>query len=179
MPTWPEKPEQRAVDIVAVSFTWDYKMNHPEVPALDEQRAAASGQRKLLHRRYVVVKDLRGEKMRPVMCMALSQRVCLLEYTASFDSTKFRGPLKVTSALSECAYKCGQRRYYNRLPSTHNYHIHSISRMVVLKVEVWGVIRMHIYLHFCIKGDFGTLLPLNVKNVMHNKKGRQTLSKVA
>lgn len=59
-PTGLQKAQQRAVNVVAVSFPRDHKMNHPEVATLDDQRTACGGQRQLLHWGYVVMENLQG-----------------------------------------------------------------------------------------------------------------------
>lgn len=43
---------------MAVPLPLDHKVNHPEVAALDDQRAPRGGKGQLLHRRYVVVQNL-------------------------------------------------------------------------------------------------------------------------
>lgn len=43
---------------MAVPLPLHHKVNHPEVAALDDQRAAGGGEGLLLHRRYVVVQYL-------------------------------------------------------------------------------------------------------------------------
>lgn len=60
-----QKMQERAVDVMAVSFPLYHKMNHPEVTALDDQRTPSGGQGELFHRGYVVVQNLQrrqGEK---------------------------------------------------------------------------------------------------------------------
>lgn len=57
-PTRSQETQQRAVDVVAVSFSLHHKMNHPEVAALNEERAARRRQGQLLHRCYVVMQNL-------------------------------------------------------------------------------------------------------------------------
>lgn len=57
-PTRMQKMQQRAVDVMAVSFPLYHKMNHPEVTTLDDQRATSGGQGELLHRGYVVMQNL-------------------------------------------------------------------------------------------------------------------------
>ena len=62
-PTGSEEAQQGAVDVVTVPFPLKNEVDHAEVPALDDQRAAGGGQGQLLHRGYVVMQDLEeGER---------------------------------------------------------------------------------------------------------------------
>ena len=61
-PTGSEKAQQGAVDVVAVALPLENKVDHAEVPALDDQRAARGGEGQLLHRGYVVVQDLEEDQ---------------------------------------------------------------------------------------------------------------------
>lgn len=56
--TWSQQPEQRAVDVMAVTLSRDHKVDQPEIPALNEERAATGCEGQLLHGGNVVMKDL-------------------------------------------------------------------------------------------------------------------------
>lgn len=79
--TGSQEAQKRAVNVVAVPLPLNHKVNHPEVAALDDKRAAGGGEGLFLHRCYVVVQNLHtkeervdqreGEKQKEV----LSQRL--------------------------------------------------------------------------------------------------------
>lgn len=54
--------QQRAVDVMAVSFSLYHKMNHPEVTTLNDQWTSCGGEGELLHRGYMVVQNLQGRE---------------------------------------------------------------------------------------------------------------------
>lgn len=57
-----QETQQRAVNVVAVSFFRHHEMNHPEVATLNEQRAARRRQGQLLHGCYMMMQNLDRER---------------------------------------------------------------------------------------------------------------------